>query len=289
MKTSMPTGRGGPYCACPQPLTAQLRQPSPATQLCVASPLGEAQPPIPPSKAGTSEHSAQASTGSLDYHPDTKALPRKLCVQLPHTEYPAGRVLFRQGDPADTIFYVGSGRLHRSITTEKGDDRIVSILSAGDFCGEECLTGQSYRTTSAIVVQDAQIGRIDKGSMLRLLREWPDLSSAFTTYLVAHSLETESALIDQLVGSVEQRLRRVLLKLANMGEVDRRQVGTISNIKQETLASIVGTTRPRVNYLMNKFRKLGWIDYRRTSNCGRILVHARLRCLGENDSERFGA
>ncbi len=130
--------------------------------------------------------------------------------------------------------------------------------------------------TSAIVVQDAEIARIDKSSMPRLLRDAPDLASAFTTYLVSHCLETESALIDQLVGSVEQRLRRVLLKLANIGEGDRH-AGIISNVKQEMLASIVGTTRPRVNYLMNKFRKLGLIDYRRTSNRGQILVHARLR------------
>lgn len=276
MKTTTPTAQEGLYCACPEPLTAQLRRPSSETHLCIASPLAQAQNPRPPAAGRARKRSAEASTASPDHHGHNKTHAQKLCVQLPCVKYPAGRALFRQGDPADAIFHVGSGRVHRTITTEKGDERLVAILGAGDFCGEECLTHQPYRMTSAIVVQDAEIARIDKGSMPRLLRDGPDLASAFTTYLVSHCLETESALIDQLVGSVEQRLRRVLLKLANIEEGDRH-AGTISNVKQEMLASIVGTTRPRVNYLMNKFRKLGLIDYRRTSNRGQILVHARLR------------
>lgn len=166
--------------------------------------------------------------------------------------------------------------------TEKGNERLVAILGPGDFCGEECLTRQPYRTTSATVVEDADVVRIDKSSMSRLLRDWPDFAGAFTTYLLSHCLETESALIDQLAGSVEQRLRRVLLKLSNIGEGERHS-GTISHVKQEMLAAMIGTTRQRVNYFLNKFRKLGLIDYGETFDSGQILVHAR---LGRTDEGR---
>ena len=124
--------------------------------------------------------------------------------------------------------------------------------------------------------------------MARVLSDLPYLAGAFTTYLLSHSLETESALIDQLVGTVEQRPRRVLLRLANIGEGGRR-AGTISNIKQEMLAGMVGTTRPRVNLLLNKFRQLGLIEYGGTFDRGQILVHARLRRLGEKDADDSGS
>ena len=191
--------------------------------------------------------------------------------------------MFRQGDPTDAIFYVGSGRLHRTITSENGEDRLVAILGPRDFCGEESLTRSLCRTTSAIVVEDAEVVRIDRSLMPRLLSDWPDLASAFTSYLISHCLHTESALIDQLFGSVEQRLRRVLLRLANVGEGESRS-GTISNFKQMMLADMVGTTRPRVNHLLNKFRKLGLIDYGGAFKDGEILVQAGLGRIGEEQS-----
>jgi CRP-like cAMP-binding protein len=191
--------------------------------------------------------------------------------------------LFRQGDPAEAIFYVGSGRLHRTVTSENGEDRLVAILGPRDFCGEESLTRSLSRTTSAIVVEDAEIVRIDRGLMPRLLSDWPDLASAFTSYLISHCLQTESALIDQLFGSVEQRFRQLLLRLANVVEGESRS-GTISNVRQVMLADMVGTTRPRVNYLLNKFRKLGLIDYGGAFNHGEILVHAGLGRIGEEQS-----
>ncbi len=206
----------------------------------------------------------------------------KLCVQFPHMRYSAGRPLFRQGDPADAIFYIGYGQVHRLVTTEKGDDRLVAILGPGDFCGEECLANKPYRTTSAVVVEDAEIARIDRSLMPNLLREWPDLAGAFTAFLVAHSLETEAALIDQLVGSAEQRLARVLLKLANVGN-GSRDFGITSNVKQEMLANLIGSTRPRVNYFLNKFRRLNLIEYGGRTPPGTIKVHSRLRRLGEMD------
>lgn len=259
MKISMPTRQDGLPCVCPEPLPAQLRRPASATELCVASPLARGRVDRPP-----------------DRDVDAKALLRRLCVQLPHVRYPAGRALFRQDDPADAIFFIGSGRLHRTITTEKGDECLVAILGPADFCGEESLTRQPHHTTSAIVVEDAEIVRIDKALMPKLLRDWPELASVFTTYLLSHSLETESALIDQLVGSAEQRLRQLLLRLANIAE-GAWEAGTISNVNQEMLAGMIGTTRQRVNYFLNKFRKLGLIDYGRRADRGRILVRATLR------------
>jgi CRP-like cAMP-binding protein len=136
-------------------------------------------------------------------------------------------------------------------------------------------------------VEDAEVVRIDKRLMPRLLRGDPDFASAFTTYLLSHCLETESALFDQLFGSVEQRLKRVLLKLANGGENEGR-LGIISNVRQEMLANMVGTTRPRVNYLLNKFRKLRLIDYGGTIRRGQILVYSRLRAMGENYPDAAG-
>lgn len=206
----------------------------------------------------------------------------KLCVQFPHMRYSAGRLLFRQGDAADAIFYIGYGQVHRVVTTEKGDEGLVAILGPGDFCGEECLANKPYRTTSAIVVEDAEIARIDRRLMPNLLRDWPDLAGAFTAFLVAHSLETEAALIDQLVGSAEQRLARVLLKLANVGD-GSRDFGITSNVKQEMLANLIGSTRTRVNYFLNKFRRLNLIEYGGRQPVGTIKVHARLRRIGGID------
>lgn len=287
MKTSMSTGTAGAPCACPEPLTTQFRWPSSDTQRCIASPLVRTQKGGSSARAQTADRAAEASPAAPDHGADAKALLRKLCVQLAHVKYPAGRSLFRQGDPADALFYIASGRLHRTIMTEKGDERLVALLGPEDFCGEECLAHQPYRTTSALVVEGADIVRIDRGLMPRLLHDWPDLAIAFTAYLLSHCLETESALIDQLVGSVEQRLARILLRLANVGEGERHS-GIISKVNQDMLASMVGTTRQRVNYFLNKFRKLGLIDYGRASNRAQIVVHAALRRMGDKHADDPG-
>lgn len=199
-----------------------------------------------------------------------------LSAKIPPTKYPAGRILFRQGDWPDAVYYIGYGRLHRTITTKRGDDRLVAILGPGDFCGEDCLGNIPYRMTSAVVVEDAKVIRIEKNTMDKLRRDWPDFADAFTSFLLMHGLETEAALIDQHLGSVEQRLGRVLLKLANAGS-SAADPGTILNVKQEMLAGLVGTTRPRVNYFLTKFRRLGLIDYGGAFRPGVIRVSNRLR------------
>lgn len=269
MRSSTPMVQDGLPCACPEPLTSQLRRRLSETQQCATSPFAQTQ-----------SHGTRATAHVHDrgtppaQHIDARALLRKLCIQFPHVRYASGRALFRQGDPADAFFYVASGRLHRTITTEKGNERLVAIVREHDFCGEECLARQRYRTTSAIVAEEAEIVRIDKSLMPVLMRDWADFADAFTASLLSHFLESEAALIDQLVGSVEQRLRRVLLKLANIGNNDR-QVG-VCDVKQEMLAGLVGTTRPRVNYFLNRFRRLGLIEYGGTSGRGEIRVHAAL-------------
>jgi CRP/FNR family transcriptional regulator, cyclic AMP receptor protein len=206
----------------------------------------------------------------------SKELFARLCARVPSASHPPGRILFRQGDPADAIYYIGSGRVHRAITTERGDDRLLAILGPGDFCGEDCLSDMACRMTSAVVVEDAEVIRIEKSLMRELRRDWPDFADAFTSFLLTHGLETEAALIDQFVGSVEQRLGRLLLKLANVGS-NAREMGTIRNVKQEMLAGLVGTTRPRVNYFLTRFRRLGLIDYGRAFGPGVIKVTHRLR------------
>lgn len=154
----------------------------------------------------------------------------ELSVRIQSAKYAAGRIVFRQGDPADAVFLIGHGSLHRAIMTERGDDRLVAILGPGDFCGEDCLIHKQYRMTTAIVVADAEVIRIEKNLMEKLRLNCPRLADAFTSFLLTHSLETEAALIDQFVGSAEQRLGRVLLKLANVGDNDR-EPGVVLNVR----------------------------------------------------------
>lgn len=187
-------------CACPEPLTSQLRRRLSETQQCVASPFAQQQ--SPGTRATAYGHDRGTLTGFAHH---ASALLRKLCIQFPHVRYARGRALFRQGDPADAFFYIASGCLHRMIATEKGNERLVAVVREQDFCGEECLARQRYRTTSAIVAEDAEIVRIDKGLMPLLMRDWAGFADVFTASLLSHLLETEAALIDQLAGSVERK------------------------------------------------------------------------------------
>lgn len=279
MKSDIPTTQDAPPCACPEPLTYQLRRSYSETRQCPAmTPARQALPPAAEA-VGSSRRPPSAATSKWAW---TAGAIRRLCVGLPKGRYPTGHTLFRQGEPGDSIFYIGSGRIHRTVTTKKGYERLVAILGPGDFCGEECLGRTPCHSTSAVVVEDAEIARIDRALMSRLY-DRSDLAHAFSTFLLTHTLETEAALIDQLVGSAEQRLRRTLLRLARIESLGADS-GTISNVKQETLASLVGTTRPRINYFLNKFRKRGWIDYGRQVGLGAIQVHPKLKQAEEEES-----
>lgn len=213
---------------------------------------------------------------------DSPAPTQKLCLQLPTTTLLKQHALFRQGEPADAVFYIIAGQVHRVVTTENGSDRLLSILGPDDFCGEECLTAQAWHSTSAITIEECKIIRIEKAAMLRLLHESPAFSDVFTTFLLSRKLKTEAALIDQLVGSVEQRLRRVLLALAAIRLGDSG-IGIVPNAKQEMLAALVGTTRPRINHFLNKFRRLGLIEYGRGRPVGEIRILTALQQIDDRD------
>jgi CRP/FNR family transcriptional regulator, cyclic AMP receptor protein len=169
-------------------------------------------------------------------------------------------LLFSQGDTTEAVFYIQSGKVKATVVSEQGKEAVIAILERGAFVGESCLVGQTVRTATATILEDARILRIDKAVMLRMLQEQPRFASAFMSYLLMHSVRVQENLVDQLFNSSEKRLARALLLLARYGERERPQ-RVLPKLSQETLAEMIGTTRSRVNFFMNKFRKLGFIEY----------------------------
>jgi CRP/FNR family transcriptional regulator, cyclic AMP receptor protein len=208
-----------------------------------------------------------------------KAIP---AVLDPHTVVPlvngsgtalkltAGDVVFSQGDQAEAVFYVDTGRIQISVVSDQGKEAIIAMFGPGDFFGEGCLTGQTIRLASATAMTAADLVKIDRNAMVRLLNEKPDFSAKFTEFLVARNIQVEGDIVDQLFNSSEKRLARLLLLLANFNN-DGELRPIAPKISQEVLAARVGTTRSRVNSFMNKFRKLGLIEYN-----GHIKVHTAL-------------
>jgi len=175
-------------------------------------------------------------------------------------EYGANRNIFRQGDPADSVFYLRRGKVKISVTSQEGKEAIVAILDSGEFFGEGCLAGQSLRIASATAMTDCSLARIEKPLMARMLHEQRDLSELFVTHLLSRNIRYEEDLVDQLFNSSEKRLARILLLLAHFGKESRAET-ILPSINQENLAQMVGTTRSRVSHFMNKFKKLGFVDY----------------------------
>jgi CRP/FNR family cyclic AMP-dependent transcriptional regulator len=167
---------------------------------------------------------------------------------------------YAQGDPATSVMYIQEGRVKLSVVNEAGKEAIVAILGPGDFFGEGCLAGQSVRTGTATALLPTIVSVIQKNEMMRAIYSDPAFMERFMSYLLSRNLRTEEDLIDQLFNSSEKRLARTLLLLSGHGEKELPQK-VLPNISQETLAEMVGTTRPRVNIFMNKFRKLGYIEY----------------------------
>jgi CRP/FNR family transcriptional regulator, cyclic AMP receptor protein len=185
-------------------------------------------------------------------------------------KYQKGQVVFAQGDPADSVFYIREGRIKIAVVSDQGKEAVVAFLKAGDFIGEGCLTGRPRRISTARALQDSVITRVDKPTMARILREQPNFSERFTAHLLARTIRVEEDLVDQLFNSSEKRLARALLLLANFGK-DGKQEPVIAKVSQETLADMIGTTRSRVSHFMNKFRQLGYVDYN-----GDLEVHSSL-------------
>ena len=175
--------------------------------------------------------------------------------------YDKNQVVFAQGDPANAIFYIQKGRVKVTVVSHAGKEAVVAILGAGDFFGEGCLTRQSLRISTATAMDDCSIMRLEKALMIRLLHQEPTFSAVFVAHLLSRSIRVEEDLVDQLFNSSEKRLARVLLLLANFGKEGHPEP-VIAKISQETLAEMVGTTRSRVSFFMNKFRRLGFIDYK---------------------------
>ena len=175
-------------------------------------------------------------------------------------EYGPNRTIFVQGDPADSVWYLQRGEVKLAVASQQGKEAIVSILGDNEFFGEGCLAGQPLRISTAIAVSDCTLHRIEKSLMVRLLHEQQGISELFMTHLLSRNTRFEEDLVDQLFNSSEKRLARILLLLAHFGKESRTEA-VHPGINQEHLAQMVGTTRSRVSYFMNKFRKLGFVDY----------------------------
>jgi CRP/FNR family transcriptional regulator, cyclic AMP receptor protein len=186
------------------------------------------------------------------------------------SKYRTDKVVFSQGDPADAVFYIQKGQVKVTVVSEQGKEAIVAVLGPDEFCGEGCLTGQPRRMATATAMTECEIMRLEKAAIIRVLHEEPAFSEMFVSHLLARTIRVEADLVDQLFNSSEKRLARALLLLANFGKEGRPEP-IAAKISQETLAEMIGTTRARVSFFMNKFRKLGLIDYN-----GHLQIHSSL-------------
>jgi CRP/FNR family cyclic AMP-dependent transcriptional regulator len=185
--------------------------------------------------------------------------------------------VFAQGDAADTVFYIQKGKVKVTVLSERGKEAVIAILGKDQFCGEGCLAGQKRRIATAIAMTECEIMCIEKEAIIRTLHEEPAFSEMFIACLLARTIRVEEDLVDQLFNSSEKRLARALLLLANFGKEGKPEK-VIAKVSQETLAEMIGTTRSRVSFFMNRFRKLGFIRYN-----GTIEVHSSLLSVVLND------
>ncbi|NWF74609.1 MAG: Crp/Fnr family transcriptional regulator [Nitrospirae bacterium] len=183
---------------------------------------------------------------------------------------PKKQIMFSQGDAADAVFYILTGKVRLSVTSSQGHEAIVAILEPGAFFGEGCLAGQLVCMATAAATEKSTIVRIDKRAMIDALHSEPAFSEQFLAYLLARNIRIQEDLVDQLFNSSEKRLARVLLLMAHFGK-EGKSDAIIPKISQELLAEMIGTTRSRVSFFMNKFRKLGFLNYN-----GGIHVHSSL-------------
>jgi CRP/FNR family transcriptional regulator, cyclic AMP receptor protein len=188
--------------------------------------------------------------------------------------FPKKQTIFAQGDSSDAVFYIKEGKVKLTVVSQIGKEATIGILNKGDFFGEGCLTGQPLRLCSATAMTDCSVMEIEKKSMNEVLHREHAFSDMFVGYLLARNIRYEEDLVDQLFNSSEKRLARVLLLLAHFGK-EGKQEAVIPKISQETLAEMIGTTRSRVSFFLNRFRKLGFIDYAGGPEGG-LQVHSSL-------------
>ena len=201
---------------------------------------------------------------------DAKALLTTIGAGKTARGYRKDETIFAQGDRADVVFFVERGKVKLTVLSRQGKQAVIAILGPGDFFGEGGLAGQPLRMSTATVMTDSAIVSFPKQTMIRALHDDARFAETFTKHLLSRSIRFEEDLVDQLFNSSEKRLARILLLLANFGKSGRPEP-VVPKISQETLAEMVGTTRSRVSYFMNKFRKLGFIAYN-----GRLEVHSSL-------------
>ena len=192
--------------------------------------------------------------------------------------FPKKQPIFRQGDSSDAVFYIQKGKVKLTVLSKAGKEATIGVLNEGDFFGEGCLTGQPFRLCSATAMTDCSVMKIDKKSMNDVLHREHAFSDMFVAYLLARNIRYEADLVDQLFNSSEKRLARILLLLAQFGKEGKPET-VIPKMSQETLAEMVGTTRGRGNFFMNRFRQMGFVDY---SSEG-LQVHSSLLNIVLND------
>jgi CRP/FNR family cyclic AMP-dependent transcriptional regulator len=192
--------------------------------------------------------------------------------------YRKNQTIFAQGDAADSVFYIQKGEIKVTIVSENGKEAVVAILAKDEFCGEGCLVGQTRRIATATAMTDCEVMRLEKDAIFIALRDEPAFAKMFVEHLLLRTIRVEEDLVDQLFNSVEKRLARALLLLANFG-TEGRPEPVIAKVSQETLAEMTGSTRSRVNFFMNKFRKLGFINYN-----GKMEIHSSLLSVVLHDN-----
>jgi CRP/FNR family cyclic AMP-dependent transcriptional regulator len=190
---------------------------------------------------------------------------------------PKKQALYSQGDAADAVFYIQAGKVKLTVVSRQGKEAVIAILEQGSFFGESCLAGQTVRAATATALEDSSIVRIDKDAMFHVLHKEPTFAELFMSYLLTHSIRIQEDLVDQLFNSSEKRLARILLLLAHFGKEGKPEP-VIAKVSQEMLAEMIGTTRSRVSFFMNKFRKLGFIYYN-----GGLHVHSSLLSIVLHD------
>jgi CRP/FNR family cyclic AMP-dependent transcriptional regulator len=236
---------------------------TPINQYAPSHPVTVSEAAVSPADVDASQKQAVAF--------DPRLLLSKLSVGKTSRAYLADESVFSQGDAADAVFYIQSGKVKLTVVSKSGKEAVVAILLELSFFGEGCLAAQPLRMATASTVQASTILRVEKQAMVALLHRDPEFAERFLAYLLSRNMRMEADLVDQLFNSSEKRLARLLLLMANFGQ-ESKPIPLIAKMSQETLAEMIGTTRSRVSYFMNRFREMGFIDY----NGGGMQVHSSL-------------
>jgi CRP-like cAMP-binding protein len=222
------------------------------------------KPPARPAKAEPAQEAAPAPRFDSRTFLTSLGAGKSIATVQPK------EIVYRQGDAADAVYFIEAGKIQLTVVSEHGKEGVIAMLEPGEFFGEGCIAGQVVRMASASATAKSKVVRIERATMIRVLHEQPAVSDMFMAFLLSRNIQIEADLVDQLFNSSERRLARLLLLLANFGKEGKMET-IIPTINQDVLAARVGTTRSRINFFMNKFRKLGFIEYN-----GGLKIHTSL-------------